>query len=239
MPMPMPTVPTTSSTTAATAATAARTPPPTPPPLPSTPTPPADADADSARPSRCCRRPPSTAPPVAAPGRAPPPRPTLRLRFHQCCDAADASPPGRHGSVVRTPSLSWFSLCLVCGATVECRRGVSMCAACGHRHLATCVCSCNMMIAQVTHALLAPGAGRPTVLHSRQGRGRAAAVERFESPRSRASSAEIIATWPYAPAGGMARKTTHERYLGHRRSSQSEELTTRTCIAPARCAPRK
>ena len=57
--------------------------------------------------------------------------------------------------------------------------------------------------------------------------------------RDRASSAEIIATWPYAPAGGMARKTTHERYLGHRRSSQFEELTTRTCIAPARCAPRK
>ena len=48
--------------------------------------------------------------------------------------------------------------------------------------------------------------------------------------RARASSAEIIATWPYAPAGGMARKTTHERYLVHRRSSQSEELTTITCI---------
>ena len=57
--------------------------------------------------------------------------------------------------------------------------------------------------------------------------------------RDRASSAEIIATWLYAPAGGMARKTTHERYLGRRRSSQSEELTTRTCIVPARCAPRK
>eukprot|EP00964_Phaeocystis_antarctica_P012494 scaffold6883_cov91-Phaeocystis_antarctica.AAC.6 len=41
------------------------------------------------------------------------------------------------------------------------------------------------------------------------------------STRDRASSAEIIATWPYAPAGGMARKTTHERYLGRRRSSQS------------------
>eukprot|EP00964_Phaeocystis_antarctica_P093354 scaffold60201_cov27-Phaeocystis_antarctica.AAC.1 len=50
--------------------------------------------------------------------------------------------------------------------------------------------------------------------------------------RDHASSAEIIATWPYAPAGGMAPKTTHERYLGHRRSSQSEELTTITCIAP-------
>eukprot|EP00964_Phaeocystis_antarctica_P068739 scaffold41664_cov33-Phaeocystis_antarctica.AAC.1 len=40
-------------------------------------------------------------------------------------------------------------------------------------------------------------------------------------------------------AKSMARKTTHERYLGRPRSSQSEELTTRTCIAPARCAPRK
>ena len=68
-------------------------------------------DADAARRCRFRRRPPqpllpttpTTAPPVAAPGRAPPPRPTLRLRFHQCCDAADASPPGRHGSVVRSP----------------------------------------------------------------------------------------------------------------------------------------
>ena len=34
-----------------------------------------------------------------------------------------------------------------------------MCAACGHRHLATCVCSCDMMIIEVTHALLAPWAG--------------------------------------------------------------------------------
>ena len=58
--------------------------------------------------------------------------------------------------------------------------------------------------------------------------------DRNATSRDRASSAEIIATWPYAPAGGMARKTTHERYLGHRRSSQSEELThgelTVTCI---------
>ena len=130
-------------------------------------------------------------------------------------------------------------LSVSCETTVECRRGMSMCAACGHRHLATCVCSCNMMIAQVTHALLAPGAGRPTVLHSRQGRGRGPGRFFLRETRDRASSAEIIATWPYAPAGGMARKLTHERYLGRRRSSQSEELTTRTCIAPARCAPRK
>ena len=71
------------------------------------------------------------------------------------------------------------------------------------------------------------GGDRPFSTRGKAAR-RAAAVE---SPRSRASSAEIISTWPYAPAGGMARKTTHERYLGHRRSSQSEELTTRTCIA--------
>eukprot|EP00964_Phaeocystis_antarctica_P098713 scaffold64687_cov74-Phaeocystis_antarctica.AAC.4 len=62
------------------------------------------------------------------------------------------------------------------------------------------------------------------------------AVRADGGTRDRAISAEIIATWPYAPAGGMARKTTHERYLGHGRSSQSEELTTRTCIAPARGA---
>ena len=66
------------------------------------------------------------------------------------------------------------------------------------------------------------GGDRPFSTRGKAAR-RAAAVE---SPRSRASSAEIISTWPYAPAGGMARKTTHERYLGHRRSSQSEELTT-------------
>ena len=118
-----------------------------------------------------------------------------------------------------------------------------MCAACGHRHLATCVCSCDMMIIEVTHALLAPWAGVTDRVLSTRGAPRAAAggcVERDrETRREIASSAEIIATWPYAPAGGMARKTTHERYLGHRRSSQSEELTTRTCIAPARCAARK
>ena len=42
----------------------------------------------------------------------------------------------------------------------------------------------------------------------------------------RASSREIIFTSPYAPVKGMPRKITHERSLGHRRSSQSEELTT-------------
>ena len=42
----------------------------------------------------------------------------------------------------------------------------------------------------------------------------------------RASSPEITATSPDVPAAGMARKTTHERYLGRHRSSQSEELTT-------------
>eukprot|EP00964_Phaeocystis_antarctica_P132084 scaffold96093_cov38-Phaeocystis_antarctica.AAC.1 len=47
-----------------------------------------------------------------------------------------------------------------------------------------------------------------------------------DETRDRASSPEIIATSPYAPADGMARKTTHERYLGRRRSSQSEEMTT-------------
>ena len=37
---------------------------------------------------------------------------------------------------------------------------------------------------------------------------------------------EINTTSPDAPADGTYRKTTHERYLGHRRSSQSDELTT-------------
>ena len=99
-----------------------------------------------------------------------------------------------------------------------------------------------MMIIEVTHALLAPWAGVTDRVLSTRGAPRAAAggVSRDrETRREIASSAEIIATWSYAPAGGMARKTTHERYLGHRRSSQSEELTTRTCIAPARCAARK
>eukprot|EP00964_Phaeocystis_antarctica_P074937 scaffold46184_cov109-Phaeocystis_antarctica.AAC.1 len=47
-----------------------------------------------------------------------------------------------------------------------------------------------------------------------------------DETRDRASSAEIIATSPDVPADGMARKTTHERYLGRPRSSRSEELTT-------------
>ena len=47
----------------------------------------------------------------------------------------------------------------------------------------------------------------------------------FRCP-DRASSPEITATSPDVPAGGMARTTTHERYLGRHRSSQSEELTT-------------
>eukprot|EP00964_Phaeocystis_antarctica_P063905 scaffold38388_cov67-Phaeocystis_antarctica.AAC.1 len=47
-----------------------------------------------------------------------------------------------------------------------------------------------------------------------------------DETRDRASSPEIISTSLYAPAGGMARKTTHKRYLGRRRSSQSEEITT-------------
>ena len=42
----------------------------------------------------------------------------------------------------------------------------------------------------------------------------------------RASSRKITFTSPYAPVNGMPRKLTHERCLGHRRSSQSEELTT-------------
>ena len=101
-----------------------------------------------------------------------------------------------------------------------------MCAACGHRHLATCGCSCNMMIAEVTHALLAPGAGETDGSPLAASRPRGAPAARCVETRDRASSAEIIATWPYASAGGMARKTTHERYLGRRRSSQSDELTT-------------
>ena len=45
------------------------------------------------------------------------------------------------------------------------------------------------------------------------------------APRSRELT-EITFTSPYAPVNGMPRKLTHERCLGHRRSSQSEELTT-------------
>jgi hypothetical protein len=37
---------------------------------------------------------------------------------------------------------------------------------------------------------------------------------------------EINTTSPDAPADGTYRKTTHERYLGRRRSSQPDELTT-------------
>ena len=40
-----------------------------------------------------------------------------------------------------------------------------------------------------------------------------------------ASSPEITSTSLDAPADGMSRKTTHKRYLGRRRSSQSDELT--------------
>ena len=138
----------------------------------------------SARQSRCCQPTPSTAPPVAAPGHAPPPRPTLRHRFHQCCDAADASPPGCQGSIVRPPLCRGLVCVYVCGATtVECRRGMSMCAACGHRHLATCVCSCNMMIIEVTHALLAPGA-------------RATDRSPFAAPRRRAPAARGVRARP-------------------------------------------
>eukprot|EP00964_Phaeocystis_antarctica_P038050 scaffold21772_cov64-Phaeocystis_antarctica.AAC.1 len=52
----------------------------------------------------------------------------------------------------------------------------------------------------------------------------------FPNPPSRcpdrASSPEIIATSTDAAALCMRRRTAHERYLGRRRSSQSEELTT-------------
>ena len=73
-------------------------------------------DADAARRCRRRLRPPKPLLPTTPlhgstrrrPGHAPPPRAILRHRFHQCCDAADASPPGRHGSAVRTPSLSCF-----------------------------------------------------------------------------------------------------------------------------------
>ena len=98
------------------------------PPLPSTPTPPADADADSARPSRCCRRPPPrphlSPPPAASLRRAPPSASTFTNA---------ATQPTPHRPVATDPScaplsLSWFSLCLVCVArTVECRRGACLC----------------------------------------------------------------------------------------------------------------
>ena len=142
-------------------------------------------DADAARRCRRRLRPPKpllpTTPlhgstrrrprprPSAAPHPSPPLSPMLRRSRR-----LTARPP----RIRRAHPLSVvFCLCLVrrLSSVVG---GVSMSAACWRRHLATCVCSCNMMIAQVTHALLAPGAGRPTVLHSRQGRGRAAAVER-------------------------------------------------------------
>ena len=66
------------------------------------------------------------------------------------------------------------------------------------------------------------GGDRPFSTRGKAAR-RAAAVE---SPRSRASSAEINSTSLDSPAGGMARKTTHERYLGRPRSYRSEELTS-------------
>eukprot|EP00964_Phaeocystis_antarctica_P034965 scaffold19923_cov70-Phaeocystis_antarctica.AAC.1 len=47
-----------------------------------------------------------------------------------------------------------------------------------------------------------------------------------DETRDRSSSAEIISTSPDVPADGMARNTTHERYLGRHRSSRPEELTT-------------
>eukprot|EP00964_Phaeocystis_antarctica_P075439 scaffold46536_cov31-Phaeocystis_antarctica.AAC.1 len=56
-------------------------------------------------------------------------------------------------------------------------------------------------------------------------------------PRSRELTAEIIATSTDAAALCMRRKTAHERYLGRRRSSQSEELTTNGASPRARCAP--
>ena len=114
-----------------------------------TPTPPAKAVAANLPPSTARRPRPR---PSAAPHPSPPLSPMLRRSRR-----LTARLPRIHRA---PPSLSWFSLCPVCGATtVECRRGMSMCAACGHRHLATCVCSCDMMIIEVTHALLAPWAG--------------------------------------------------------------------------------
>eukprot|EP00964_Phaeocystis_antarctica_P100881 scaffold66421_cov33-Phaeocystis_antarctica.AAC.1 len=47
-----------------------------------------------------------------------------------------------------------------------------------------------------------------------------------DETRDRASSPEINSTSLDSPAGGMARKTTRERYLGRPRSYRSEELTT-------------
>ena len=47
-----------------------------------------------------------------------------------------------------------------------------------------------------------------------------------DETRDRASSPDISPTSPDAPTVGMARRTTHERYLGRRGSSQSEEMTT-------------
>ena len=52
-------------------------------------------------------------------------------------------------------------------------------------------------------------------------------IEHRPRAPDRASSREITFTSPYAPVKGMPRKITHERSLGHRRSSQSEELTTK------------
>ena len=47
-----------------------------------------------------------------------------------------------------------------------------------------------------------------------------------DETRDRASSPETSPTSPGAPAVGMARRTTHERYLGRHRSFLSDELTT-------------
>ena len=45
-------------------------------------------------------------------------------------------------------------------------------------------------------------------------------------PRSRELSGDQIDFTCDAPADGTYRKTTHERYLGRRRPSQSDEMTT-------------
>ena len=59
-----------------------------------------------------------------------------------------------------------------------------------------------------------------------------------DETRDRASSLETTSTTPGAPADGMYRNATHDRYLGRRRSSQSEELTTNGA-SPRRGAYRK
>ena len=153
-------------------------------------------DADAARRCRRRLRPPKPLLPTYPPPRlhpSPPPATPLRrapsfaTAFTNAATQPTPHRPAATDPPCAPPSLSCFCLCLV-RRLVECRRGVSMCAACCHIHLATCVCSCNMMLAQVTHAPLAPRATDRSPLAARPRPRRGLFFER--DPRSRELSGD-------------------------------------------------